>query len=426
MTRQQGGQQRPGRGAERWQPAVFESGGGRRLQIFAARLSVPRAFPLLWRRLAEPRPPPALPPVRRRCAVSGRGDLPGLGQRRRFWAGIFFVTAGHYRFPPSRTWCWRRPWGWCTRSAARATGAACGRSSAASARAPCWRGAGAAGGWPLLPPLAAAQRGRAVGRGAAGGGGVGRHLADGRELPGRGPPRRRMRAAIGWFNVTWTPATAVPLLLCRSWPGGTCCGGGAVGGWQRRRAAGHCWRCRARPAPRTAAEAARAVGPEYRCADAGGLLAAAAQLRDVVDAGAGPSPPPGRRRRHRAGQRGGGDLDAGPLRGAGGDVADGLLARALGDAGRRRRRRWPAGWPLAAGPTRPGWWPACCCSARAWASPTTRPSTIRWRSATPPVDAGGNFEASSASATAWARCWAWSGRALAGGDSGRGGPPPWP
>ena len=143
-------------------------------------------------------------------AVTFAGSLSGGV----FWAAIFFVTAGHYGFSPERNLVLAAVMG----AVYAVTAAGAGRlvrrlSSSSSPRTVLMA---ALAGWTIaaLMPLAAPHS-EAVMWGAALLGAVasavtwpivesylsaGRHGAE-------------MRAAIGWFNVTWTPATALALLL---------------------------------------------------------------------------------------------------------------------------------------------------------------------------------------------------------------------
>jgi hypothetical protein len=131
-----------------------------------------------------------------------------------FWSGIFFVTAGHYHFPPARNLALGAAMGFVYALSARYTGALSRRlGQRLSARGILVLTLGI---WGLvsLAPLAARQ-GQGVLWATALVGAVasaatwpvvesylsaGRHGAD-------------MRSAIGWFNVVWTPATAIPLLI---------------------------------------------------------------------------------------------------------------------------------------------------------------------------------------------------------------------
>jgi hypothetical protein len=143
-------------------------------------------------------------------AVTFAGSLSGGV----FWAAIFFVTAGHYGFSPGRNLVLAAAMG----AVYAVTAAGAGRlvrrlSSSSSPRAVL---IAALAGWTIaaLAPFAAPHS-ETVLWGAALLGAVasavtwpivesylsaGRHGAE-------------MRAAIGWFNVTWTPATALGLLL---------------------------------------------------------------------------------------------------------------------------------------------------------------------------------------------------------------------
>jgi hypothetical protein len=127
-----------------------------------------------------------------------------------FWSGLFFVTEAYYRFSPARNLVLAAVMGAVyavvARAAARATREAVPRNVLTAAlvtwtaaaflpilfrhsEAALWvaalvGSAASATVWPVVESYLAA----------------GRHGA-------------RMRAAIGWFNVTWTPATAVALVV---------------------------------------------------------------------------------------------------------------------------------------------------------------------------------------------------------------------
>ena len=84
-----------------------------------------------------------------------------------------------------------------------------------------------------------------------------------------------MRSAIGVFNLTWTPATALPLVilpLLASHPAGSF----AVAATATAAAWVAIWRLPAHPAPHGAAQAATSVGPTYRA-----LLTAASWLLPI-------------------------------------------------------------------------------------------------------------------------------------------------
>jgi hypothetical protein len=84
-----------------------------------------------------------------------------------------------------------------------------------------------------------------------------------------------MRSAIGQFNLTWTPATALPLVILPLLAGHPT-GSFAVASAATAAAWLAMWRLPARPAPHGGADAARAVGPTYRA-----LLAAASWLLPI-------------------------------------------------------------------------------------------------------------------------------------------------
>jgi hypothetical protein len=136
-----------------------------------------------------------------------------------FWSGLFFVTAEHYRFSPVRNLALASLMGAVYALSARYAGAlTAGVPDGSPGRRPSPRAVlvgslavwGAAALAPtLLPDLEGALWASAL-VGAATSAitwpVVESYLAAGRHGPS-------MRAAIGWFNVTWTPATALPLLL---------------------------------------------------------------------------------------------------------------------------------------------------------------------------------------------------------------------
>jgi hypothetical protein len=127
-----------------------------------------------------------------------------------FWAGLFFVTAGYYRFSPERNLV-----------LATVMGAVYALGAGTSARlfrrvAPRSVLFGALGSWavaallPVLWPRAEIALWVSALIGSAASAilwpVVESYLAAGRHGV-------RMRAAIGWFNITWTPAVAVSLLV---------------------------------------------------------------------------------------------------------------------------------------------------------------------------------------------------------------------
>ena len=177
-----------------------------------------------------------------------------------FWAGLFFVTAAHYHFSPRRNLALAAIMGGVYVLAALTAGrlsrgvaprrvlaAAFGLWAAVAflpalfpgAEAALWVAAlvgcaAAAAAWPIVESYVAG----------------GRHGAE-------------MRRAIGWFNVTWTPATAVSLLIMPlvsrlgpTWLLGIC--GVVTSG-----AAVTVLTLPARPGAHEAEAASAAVGPEY-------------------------------------------------------------------------------------------------------------------------------------------------------------------
>jgi hypothetical protein len=126
-----------------------------------------------------------------------------------FWSGLFFVTAEHYRFSPERNLVLAIVMGGVYALCARFIGALLG------AVAPRTGLLGALGGWaavgllPVLFPRSEPVLWLSAVLGTAGSAStwpiVESYLTAGRHGPA-------MRAAIGRFNTTWAPATAVPLL----------------------------------------------------------------------------------------------------------------------------------------------------------------------------------------------------------------------
>jgi len=130
-----------------------------------------------------------------------------------FWASIFFVTAGHYAFSPERNLVLAAVMGAVYAAAAAGAGTMVRRFSASSSRAVIRAGLTTwtiAAVLPLLAPHSEAMLWVAALLGAAASAMtwpiVESYLSAGRH-------GGEMRAAIGWFNVTWTPATALALLL---------------------------------------------------------------------------------------------------------------------------------------------------------------------------------------------------------------------
>ena len=127
-----------------------------------------------------------------------------------FWAGLFFVTAGAYQFSPSRNLVLAAILSAISMVAARASGRIAARSSPRRVlRA-------AIVVWALVAVLPGLAPGResvlwfaaVVGSAASA---VLWPIVESYVSAGR--HGARMRAAIGWFNVIWTPAAAVPLFV---------------------------------------------------------------------------------------------------------------------------------------------------------------------------------------------------------------------
>jgi hypothetical protein len=131
-----------------------------------------------------------------------------------FWAGIFFVTAMHYRFSPARNLVLAAAMGAIYALGARYAGALL-RTFERRLTPRALLGV-TLSGWGLAALLPILLTGSEAALWAAGLLGA---VASAMTWPivesyvGAGQHGARMRAAIGWFNVTWTPATAVPLFL---------------------------------------------------------------------------------------------------------------------------------------------------------------------------------------------------------------------
>jgi hypothetical protein len=176
-----------------------------------------------------------------------------------FWAGLFFVTAGRFGFSEEHNLVLAVVMGAIYALAARASGRL---SRRIAPRALLFASLGAWTVAALLPVLIA--RPSAVWAAAILGSAasavtfplVESYLVSGRHGAG-------MRAAIGKFNVTWTPATAVPLLVL-PWlvrvPHLSIFGLSALVSGAALLAVGS---LTPRPAPHPAAPASAAIGPEY-------------------------------------------------------------------------------------------------------------------------------------------------------------------
>jgi hypothetical protein len=142
-------------------------------------------------------------------AVTFAGSLSGGV----FWASIFFVTAEHYGFSPTGNLVLAAVMGAVYAATAAAAGRLVRRVASSSPRAVLMA---ALASWTIaaLMPLAAPHAEAAIWAGALLGAAasavtwpiVESYLSAGRH-------GAEMRAAIGLFNITWTPATALALLL---------------------------------------------------------------------------------------------------------------------------------------------------------------------------------------------------------------------
>ncbi len=186
-----------------------------------------------------------------------------------FWAGLFFVSAGVYHFSAAANLTLATVMGAVYAVAARGAGRlARGRAprQVLSAALLVWTGASLV---PLVVPGAAAALWVAALIGSAASATtfpvVESYLTAGRH-------GAEMRSAIGQFNLTWTPATAVPLLvlpLLARHPTGSF----AISAAASAAAWIAIWRLPRHPAAHDAEAGAQAVGPTYRT-----LLAVASWL----------------------------------------------------------------------------------------------------------------------------------------------------
>ena len=198
-------------------------------------------------------------PLRAILAVTFLGSVAGGV----FWAAIFFVTAAHYGFSPSRNLVLAAAMGTLYALTAATTGhlmrtllARWSPRAVLQAALAAWTAAG------LLPLFAAGEPAMwAAGLlGAVASAltwpvvesylGAGRHGAD-------------MRAAIGWFNVTWTPAVAAGLLLLPLVSRASALGPLALSAAGSAAALLSTWMLPRQPGAHEAAAAAGAVGVEY-------------------------------------------------------------------------------------------------------------------------------------------------------------------
>ena len=148
--------------------------------------------------------PPA--PLGALLAVAFLGSVSGGA----FWAGLFFVTAGHYHFSEQRNLVLAALMGAVSMFGARASATIARRFSPRGALA------GALMTWALvsLMPSAFPRAEWLLWATAIVGctcGGVIWPVVESALAAGR--HGTEMRSALGWFNVTWTSATTVPLLI---------------------------------------------------------------------------------------------------------------------------------------------------------------------------------------------------------------------
>ena len=332
-----------------------------------------------------------------------------------FWAGLFFVTAQRYGFSVFGNLVLATVMGAVYALAARVAG------RLAHGRVPRRVLSLALGTWTaaaLLPLLFSGWVSALWIAALVGLCGLGDHLPGRRELPDGRPARRRDALGIGKFNVTWTPATALPLLLMPL--------------VRAERHVGQLRRRRRRPAllallaarglplhppPHETEAAQAAVGPEYPCS--------CGRRRGCCRSAT--SSPPRWRRCCRTGWRQSASgtvgqlrrraVDGGAVRDAAGDVAHAASGTGAG-------RRWapPAPRWLA----RPGAGPAGAVAADLIAGllvygagmGLTYYASLYYSMAVGhgAVEAGGNFEALIGVGYCVGRCWG------SGADGGRSGP----
>lgn len=157
--------------------------------------------------VSQPAPPTPLPTV---LVITFLGSVSGGA----FWAGIFFVTAEHYGFSPLRNLALAAVMGAIYAVGASRTGAMLRALRRWVSPRAMLAGTLASWGIVSLAPLAARHDEAALWLTAALGA-----LASAVTWPivesylSAGRHGGAMRTALGWFNVTWTPAVAVPLLL---------------------------------------------------------------------------------------------------------------------------------------------------------------------------------------------------------------------
>jgi hypothetical protein len=133
-----------------------------------------------------------------------------------FWAAIFFVTKVHYGFSETRNLVLAAAMGAVYAAAARAAGPLARAAPAGATPRAVLVGALAAWTAAALAPALAGGVEPVLWAGALLGAGASAVVWPVVEsYLGAGRHGGEMRAAIGFFNVTWTPATAVSLLLLR-------------------------------------------------------------------------------------------------------------------------------------------------------------------------------------------------------------------
>jgi hypothetical protein len=177
-----------------------------------------------------------------------------------FWSGLFFVTDAHYRFSPARNLVLAAIMGAVYAAGARASGRLSRTSAPRRVLALCLSAWALVAAVPTLMPSSEPALWFAALLGSLASAVIwpivesfltaGRHGAE-------------MRAAIGWFNVTWTPATAVSLVVMPWFARGGGLGTFALSGLANVAALIVLAALPSRPGAHATDAASVAVGPEY-------------------------------------------------------------------------------------------------------------------------------------------------------------------
>jgi hypothetical protein len=178
-----------------------------------------------------------------------------------FWSGLFFVTDAYYRFSPQRNLLLAAVMGVVYVAGALAAGRLARRSGPRRvivAALALWTAAALV---PLLIPHAEPSLWVAALVGSFASSVIWPNVES---FLSAGRHGTQMRSAIGWFNVTWTPATAVALLTMPFFSRGGGLGTFALSAGADVVALLVLQALPARPAEHAPAAASAAVGPEYR------------------------------------------------------------------------------------------------------------------------------------------------------------------